>query len=132
MVQLTQDPHVLGRIDAAGALGNMSSPSAIQALRQALSKETFWGVQCEIARALGATKSTQGLDALLDGLRTIEHPKVRRVLYEALGGFPSPRVLQEVRSRHDSEKSYLVEAEAVRTLGRMKDPSLLGLFQRVS
>src|ERR1019366_1503342 len=34
-----------------------------------------------------------------------------------------------VRSKAASEKSYFAEAEAVRTLGRMKDPSLFGLFK---
>jgi len=129
IVQLSEDPHVLGRIDAAAALGRQGSPSAIQALRQALFQEKFWGVQSEIVRALGQTNSTGALEALLDGLRQIEHPKVRRALYEALGGFASPRVLAEVRSRCASEKSYSAEAESIRTLGRMKDPSLLGLFK---
>ncbi len=127
--QLTEDPHVLGRMDAAEALGRAASPSSAQALRQALSKEKFWGVQCEIARALGLTRSTQGVEALLDGLKTIDHPKVRRAIYEALGNYPSPRVIQEVRARLDSEKSYLVESEAIRTLGRMKDPGLISIFK---
>ncbi len=127
--QLTSDPHALGRIDAATALGTAPTPTAIQALRQALSKETFWGVQCEIARALGTSRSIQGMEALLDGLRSVPHPKVRRVIYEALGQYPTTKVLQEVRAGHASEKSYLVEAEAVRTLGRMREPSLLNLFK---
>jgi aminopeptidase N len=129
IIQLTEDPHVLGRIDAAAALGRLGSPGAVQALRQALFQEKFWGAKSEIARALGQTNFTAALEALLDGLRQIEHPKVRRALYEALGSFASPRVLAEVRSRAASEKSYFAEAEAIRTLGRMKDPALLSLFK---
>ncbi len=71
----------------------------------------------------------RGWTRFLDALKTIDHPKVRRSIYEALGNYPSPRVIQEVRARHDSEKSYLVEAEAVRTLGRMKDPGLISIFK---
>jgi len=129
IMQLTEDPHVLGRIDAASALGRQASPGAVQALRQALFQEKFWGVQCEIARALGQANSTVALEALLDALRSLEHPKVRRTLYEALGSYPSGRVQSEVKARCSSEKSYFAEAEAIRTLGRMKDPSLLGLFK---
>ena len=129
VMQLTEDPHVLGRIDAAVVLGRQGSPGAIQALRQALFQEKFWGVQCEIAHALGKANSTGALDALLEALRSLEHPKVRRALYEALGSYPSPRVQSEVKARCASEKSYFAEAEAIRTLGRMKDPSLLGLFK---
>jgi aminopeptidase N len=129
LVQLTDDPHVLGRAYAAAALGKLGSPSALQALRQALLKEKFWGVQVEIARSLGHAGSSTALDALLEGLRKIEHPKVRRAVYEALGTFSSPRVLSEVRARFGSEKSYFAEAEGLRTLGRLKEPSLLGLFK---
>jgi aminopeptidase N len=131
ILQLTEDPNALGRIDAALALGRLGSPGAVQALRQALLKEKFWGVQCEIARALGKAGSAAAMEILLEALRQIEHPKVRRVLYEALGSYPSPRVLAEVRARYLSEKSYFAQGEAVRTLGRMKDPSLLGLFKDV-
>jgi aminopeptidase N len=129
VVQLSQDPHVLGRLEAAHALGRWGSPSAVQALRQALLKETFWGVQAEVARALGKAGIGSALEALLDGLRQVEHPKVRRAIYEALANYPGPRVLGEVRGRYASERSYLAEAEAIRTLGHMKDPSLLGLLK---
>ncbi len=129
VVQLTEDPHVLGRAYAAAALGKLGSPSALQALRQALLQEKFWGVQVEIARSLGHAGTSAALDALLEGLRKIEHPKVRRAVYEALGSFSSPRVLSEVRARFGSEKSYFAEAEGLRTLGRMKEPSLIGLIK---
>lgn len=129
VAQLLSDPHVLGRIDAATTLGKLGGPGALQALRQALTKERFWGVQVEIARALGQLNAPGALDALLDALRQIPHPKVRRVIYEALGAYPSARVTTEVRSRLASEKSYFAEGEALRALGRMKDASLLSLFK---
>ena len=129
ILQLSQDPHVLGRLDAAQALGRSATPSAVQALRQALFQEPFWGVQAEVARALGSAGSLAAVDALLEGLRQIEHPKTRRALYEALGRYPLPRVSEEIRSRYATEKSYLAEAEALRSLGRMKDPALVGLLK---
>lgn len=54
---------------------------------------------------------------------------MRRAIYESLGGFSHPQILMELRERHASEKSVLVEAEALRALGRLKDPSLLSLFK---
>ncbi len=129
VMQLTEDPHVLGRAYAAAVLGKQASPGALQALRQALLKEKFWGVQVEIARALAQADSVGGLEALLEALRLIEHPKVRRAIYEALGSYPSPRVVSEIRARLAAEKSYFAEAEALRSLGCMRDPSLLGLFK---
>lgn len=126
--QLTEDPSVLGRIDAAAAL-RPGSPAAIQALRQALAKEPFWGVRVEVARALGRMGAPQAMDALLFGLRTVEHPKVRRAIYEALGSYPSSHVTHEIRLLIKDEPTWLVEAEAIKTLGRMKDTSLLSLFK---
>ena len=134
MVQLSQDPHVLGRIQPGeGALGPSAGPTATQALRQALQKEKFWGTQSEIARALGKCKSMAAMEALLEGLRQISHPKVRRALFEALGNYSSPRVLTDVRVLYESEKSYFAQAEAIRTLGRMRDRLSAGcVFQRAA
>lgn len=131
ILQLSRDPHILGRIQAAQALGQLAGPTATQALRQALQKEKFWGVQVEIAGALGKCKSLSAMDALLEGLRQISHPKVRRAILEALGNYPSQRVLTDVRVLYESEKSYFAQAEAIRTLGRMRDPSLLGVFKEL-
>lgn len=134
--QLIHDPHVLGRIDAAQALGALGSPGAVRTLAHALLSEKFWGTQAEIARGLGRTGSLEALKGLLEGLRQISHPKVRRALFEALGNFPSPQVIHETQSCYSTEKSYFAEAEAIRALGRMRDPSLLatfrGLLQRES
>ena len=129
IVQLNEDPHVLGRIDAAKALGGISSPASVHALRAALQKEKFWGVQADIAAALGRHGSLTAMDALLEGLKQIEHPKVRRALYEALGHYPSHRVQEAIRQAYETEKSWLVEAEAIRTLGRQKDPALLATLK---
>ncbi len=128
-VQLSEDSHVLGRVDAAHVLGRFGSPSAIQALRQALLKEKFWGVQAEVARALGCTGAASSVEALLDGLRQVQHPKVRRAIYEGLAGFASPKAEAEMRALVGQEKSYFAQGDALRALGRTKNPALLSLFK---
>lgn len=129
VAQLNQDPHVLGRCDAAVALGGYGSPSAVLALRHAIFAEKFWGVQNEIARALGRLGSPQASEALLEALRRIQHPKVRRVILESLGSYPTVRVSTDLRTVYEKEASYFAEAEAIRSLGRMKDTSLLPFFK---
>ncbi len=129
ILQLREDPHVLGRVDAAQALGRSASPMAVAALRQALHQDKFWGVSCEATRALGATRGAQALDALLHGLESIEHPKVRRVLYEALANYPLPRAVTNIKALLRQEKSYFAEGEALRSLGRTKDPAQLALLK---
>ncbi len=129
ITQLAEDPHVLGRLQAAQVLGTLASPAAVQALRQALLKEKFWGTQMEVARALGRAATPSALDGLLEGLRQVVHPKTRRAIYEGLGHYPSSRVLGEIKAVYENEKSYFAQAEAIRALGRMRDPGLLSTFK---
>src|SRR5262249_21004865 len=126
---LMNDPHVLGRIDAAQALSRLASPSAVQTLGQALLKERFWGTQAEIARALGRTLMEPARELLLGALRQVEHPKVGRAIYEGLGHFRHPEVEAELRDRYAGEASYFVEGEAIRSLGRMRERSHLEVFK---
>ncbi len=51
--QLVHDPDVLGRIEAAEALGQLADAASISALEEALVKEPFWSVTHAIASALG-------------------------------------------------------------------------------
>lgn len=127
--QLTQDPHVLGRLEAAQVLGRLATPRAVRALANALLKEKFWGTQAGMAQALGSARSMDAMEALLIGLREVTHPKSRRAIFEALGRYSHPRVVREVQTLCSTEKSYFAEGEATRTLGRMRDPSLLGLLK---
>jgi aminopeptidase N len=132
MVQLVHDPHVLGRVDAAKALGHLGGPKAVRALALALLQEKFWGVQVEIAGALGQTGSMEAMDALLEGLRQVNHPKVRRAIFEGLSHYSNARVLAEVQAVYEREPSYFAEAEAIRTLGKMRSPDVLGLLKELA
>src|SRR3972149_4246479 len=54
--QLANDEHVLGRVEAARALGKKGDKDAIAALGKAAREDAFWGVQAEAARALGSLR----------------------------------------------------------------------------
>jgi aminopeptidase N len=127
--QLREDPHVLGRVDAAAVLARFGTPQAVRALAEALTTEKFWGVQVEIAGALGRIESMASLEALLSALHPVTHPKVRRALFEALSRYSDARAQTEIQALHDSEKSYFAQAEAIRALGRMRNPALFGLLR---
>ena len=129
ILQLVHDKHVLGRMNAAHVLSRLGSPKAVRALALALLQDPFWGVQVEVASALGHAGTAAAMDALLEGLRQATHPKVRRAIFEALGNYPHPRVQSEIQSVFEREASYLAEAAAIRTLGKMRDPALLGLLK---
>jgi aminopeptidase N len=126
--QLGHDPDVLGRVEAAEALGRIGDRQSIAALQDALLKEQFWLVRGAIARALGEQKSEAALTTLLTALDRIDEPKARRAIVEALGNFrvPEQRALAEraaaalTRIVNNGDPSYFVEAAACVALGKTR------------
>lgn len=112
--QLRHDSDVLGRIEAAEALGKLNDAQSVQALEKALRSERFWSVRAAIAEVLGKSKTERALTALLQALDTsvqrfpgenshassnVTRPassevanelKARRAIVAALGEFRAP------------------------------------------
>jgi aminopeptidase N len=122
--QLARDPHPVGRIAAAQALGRLGSAEAVAWLGAALARERHWAVQGEIAAALGQIRSDGALAALVRALRSPD-PRVRRPVVRALGEFRSPRLLPLFARLAREDESYFVAGEALRALGRSRDASVL-------
>lgn len=119
--QLGQDRDCMGRIRAAEGLGKTGSPQAVKALRQALLRDPYWGVQAAAAKALGNWGTTSAREALIAGLE-IEHPKARRAVVRALGEFKNDESVAEklVEILRRGDASYYVEAEAATSLGKTR------------
>ena len=118
--QLKHDDDAAGRIDAAKELAKLGSREAVDALKQAVLKDPFWGVQLEAARALGTMKSSMARDALLGSLK-VKHPKARRGVVAALGQFRdevAAAALEDIIRKGDP--SYYVEAAAALALGQTR------------
>ncbi|HEX9709086.1 MAG TPA: M1 family aminopeptidase [Candidatus Thermoplasmatota archaeon] len=115
--QLETDRHAMGRIMAAKELGRIGAPWAVAALAKAFARERFWGVQAEIAGALGKAGSPEAYDALVGCLR-VRHVKARRAVVEALGTFKRAETLEHVRHALAAKDSYHVPAEALRSIGK--------------
>lgn len=128
--QLVDDPHVLGRADAAKALGKGAGPAVVEALGNALLAEPFWHVQGEIAQALGQIRTPAAGAALLRAHRVVTHPKARRAILYALGEFRDPAVRDRLQETYAAEKSYFAFNQAVRALARQGDPSVLDVIDR--
>ena len=134
--QLRHDPDILGRIEAAEALGKLVDRENVAALAQALLDEPFWAVRAAIAGALGAMKSEQALDALLTGLEKITEPKARRAIVAALGNFRAPEYAALAERAAEAltpivehgDPSYYVEAAAAAALGKTRTA---GAFDRL-
>jgi aminopeptidase N len=123
--QLAEGPSALSRWTAARVLGKKDDPESVRALGASLVKESeAWMVRADAARALGRIRSDAAFDLLAEAVRT-RHPKVRRAVAEALGAFrtePAAKLLSGLTQR---DRSYLVAADAARSLGRTRQPSAL-------
>ncbi len=119
--QLSSDPDVMGRHEAAKALKSVASDSRAEAgLLDRLEREPFWGVRLEIVRALADARGEGVRGALI--ARFAREPKasvrveILRVL-TAIGGAEVTALLREAFAR---DLSYAVAAQALRGIGKVE------------
>ena len=128
--ELASAPEARARTEAALALGKQASAKATDALASALAKEKFWATQGACARALGQVRTSLAKRALLRNLK-LRHPKARRAVVAALGEFKRDEevgsALRQICEKGD--KSYFVEGEAARSLGKLRLKEVLPLLQ---
>ena len=134
--QLKDAPTARGRWLAAEALSRVDDPPTIIALVARLEDENeFWGVRAECADALGRIRARESFAALVKNVTT-KHPKVRRAVVAALGRFRSTAAVEALRPIALKDESWLVEAEAARSLGKTRQAAayetLLDLIDRPS
>ncbi len=129
-LQLAKDDHVLGRVDAARALGKKSDNDAIAALGGAARDDNFWGVQAEAAKALGSIRSDLALTELI-AAANVSHPKARRAVIRALGEFRDERAAEVLeRVINEGDASYYVEASAAAAIGKTRSPRAFAALER--
>jgi len=134
--QLAKAPTARGRWLAAQALARSDDPVTIAALTATLGDDgQFWGTRAEAATALGAIRAKECFEALSKATG-VAHPKVRRAVAEALGQFKTAASVEALKPLAHGDKSYLVEAEAARSLGKTRQlaafDALLPLLDRPS
>jgi aminopeptidase N len=140
--QLEHDPDILGRIEAAEALGDKDELEAVTALGVALYHDPFWGVRSAAATALGklGTDLAQGfLIQALEKLDATQFSRVRASAAAALGKFQAPQqeelarksaqVLQQVLEAGDI--SYRVEYAAAEALGKTRVAGCVDLLEKL-
>ncbi len=124
--QLAYDPDPISRLIAAEALAKKGSLEAVTSLASAMKLEPFWAVRAEVAEQLGSIQLAQAESALIAGLKD-NHPKVRRAVVSALGGVKSAQSYKTLKSVVEKgDESYLVEATAVRSLGKVGSATIAG------
>ncbi len=129
--QLGKAPTARGRWLAAQALARTDDVPTIELLGRTLRDEgAFWGTRVECAGALGKIRAPECFDALKDAVG-VAHPKVRRAVVDALGGFRTAAAFEAIRPLALRDPSYLVEAEAARALGRTRQPAAFDVLVEV-
>ncbi len=127
--QLANDADMLGRSDAALALGQRDDDESLAALKTALYNDSFWGVSATAAKALGTMGSEKAQSILIEALEQlnpVQFSRTRAAIAEALGTFQAPQrtelaqrsaqALHAILERGDV--SYRVEAASASALGK--------------
>jgi len=126
LAQLHDDPNPAARIRAVKHLSKRKTDANRRELADALEKDTFWGVQEQIAEALGKLGGDIARDALLRGLQS-DNPRVRRPCVSALAAFEDDAKVQEAVAAllEKGDESDRVLAAAARTYGKLRPDDAL-------
>jgi aminopeptidase N len=130
--ELKAAPEARARSEAALALGKIGSARAVEALESALLSDAFWGTQAASARALGQARTPHAKMALLRAIG-LPHPKARRAVVAALGEFKRDREVAAALQRicEQGDRSYFVEGEAGRSLGKLRVDGSLPVLENM-
>jgi aminopeptidase N len=121
--ELASATEAVDRIYAAKQLAKRGGSKALEALSASLADDPFWAVCAAAAEGLGTMRTDAARDVLISAIAT-EHPKTRRAVIRALGGFRRDEDAADALAAvivHGDE-SYFVEAEACSSLGRTRSP----------
>ena len=128
--ELEHAPRAVSRIRAAETLSEKPSTRVALALAAQLRRDPFWGAQQRIARTIGTIGGEAARDGLIAALN-LPHPKARRTVVEALGWFRNDPLAGDAieKAARRGDRSYYVEAELARALGRANTPKALPMLR---
>jgi aminopeptidase N len=127
--QLTSGSTVASRIRAARHFAQSRAPTEQELLATALTEEKYWGVQVEIANALGDLSGTLGRDALIGGLQHAQ-PTVRRACADQLRKFHHDATVAAALKAilQKGDPSYNVEAAALASYAALQQPDTVAVL----
>lgn len=127
--QLRDGPTAVSRLTAAVHFGKSQRPEDREALTTGLKAEKFWGVQAEIAKALGDSGGDTSRDALIGGL-TLPDARVRKACVKALGSFRhDAAATAAIKAKlREGDASVEVEASLLRTYAQLQPPDVVAVL----
>jgi HEAT repeat protein len=118
VISKLKEGGVVVRKNAAGALGSIDDPRAVEALEEAL-RDKDTSVRGDAARALGAIGDAGAVESLKEALKD-EAASVRRSVVVALGRISDARVVDALNVAL-KDRDALVRGNAARSLGAIGD-----------
>ena len=115
--QLQREDDVVGRLLAADALNDKEDQQSIDALQDALQRDSFFGVRRQAAQALADIGTPKALAALIES-RDQPDARVRRQVVRAIGSFFHPDAKIALIKILGVEKNPDIIADAIRPLGK--------------
>ncbi len=127
LVEQLKNGNTVERIYATKALSNFSSDDVVDALKEVMMKDSFWGVSAECARTLSKIKTDNAYKVLADALG-IKHPKARRAVVKAIGEFKKKESVSVLQPLFQDDQSYFVQAESALSLGKSTSKEAFSLL----
>ncbi|MFN3982594.1 MAG: M1 family aminopeptidase [Caldilinea sp.] len=126
--QLIAGPTVLARIHAAKELAATGRYANIQAIANAYAAEPFWGVRCEMAKALAKANSAAAVEALPGLIASERHPLALPVLLRAAGAYRDAAVQAAITQRLKAGLAYVATQAAYEALGAQREDAPFDLL----
>ncbi len=115
--QLENRDDLVGRLLATEQLGGRKDLASLDRLKSILSKDPFYGVRIEAAKALAKSHTPEALERLI-AERNQGDARVRQEVVRAIGKFFRPEALAALKEILDEEENPLIVTEAVGGLGK--------------
>lgn len=127
LIEQLRNGTTIEQLYAAKTLSNFSSDDVVDALKEVMMKESFWGVSAECARALSNMKTDAAYKVLVNALK-LNHPKARRAVVRAIGEFKREESASALAQVFQKDESYFVQAESVLSMGKSKSKNVFPLL----
>jgi len=129
--QLKND-DVRGRMWAASELVKFKDdPKVFQSLSACALKDPFWAVRRSAIETLGKIQA-RDVPAVLKKACLDERSAVRAAALVALGDRKNRSFIEFYKERFQKDTSYLVQAEALRALGKTGDPAVIPFLENAA
>jgi aminopeptidase N len=116
-----RNDDVIGREWAVRQLAeSVADPVIADAIAHLISEDPFWAVRVAAVEALGTRGGSGALERFKEAAID-EDSRVRRVAIRVLGAIGNPTLIPFFKDRFQSDDSYLVQAETLRSIGRTGD-----------